>query len=55
MSIIGSLSEKSFPLGALQTGLVLELDVEDLNKMVTTRVANDAGGGSFSYNCFNTY
>ena len=41
MSIVGSLSEKSFPLGALQTGLVLELDVEDLNKMVTTRIYND--------------
>lgn len=44
MSIVGSLSEKSFPLGALQTGLVLELDVEDLNKMVTTRIPDDQVG-----------
>jgi hypothetical protein len=38
MSIVGTLAEKSFPLGALSTGMMLELDVEDLNKMVTTRV-----------------
>jgi hypothetical protein len=37
MSIIGTLSEKSFPLGALKTNLMLELDVEDLNKIITTR------------------
>ena len=34
MSIVGTLSEKSFPLGALATNLVLELDVADLNKLL---------------------
>lgn len=37
MSIVGSLCDKSFPLGALKTGLLLELDVEDVNKILTTR------------------
>jgi hypothetical protein len=41
MSIVGSLSEKSFPLGALNKHLQLELDIQDLKKMVTTREAND--------------
>jgi hypothetical protein len=41
MSIVGTLSEKSFPLSTLKTNLMLELDVEDLNKMVTTRESNE--------------
>lgn len=45
MSIIGTLSEKSFPLGALSTGMVLELDVEDINKFLTTRISNDTPEG----------
>jgi len=45
MSIVGSLSEKSFPLGSLNTGFVLELDVEDLTKMITTRAPNNTEFG----------
>jgi hypothetical protein len=45
MSIVGSLSEKSFPLGALSTNLMLEFDVEDLNKIITTRESNNTIAG----------
>ena len=50
MSIVGSLAEKSFPVGALKTNLVLELDVADLNKIVTTREpgADEVGGHTAS-------
>jgi hypothetical protein len=48
MSIVGTLAEKSFPLGALSTSMMLELDVEDLNKMVTTRVPAAATIGAQS-------
>jgi hypothetical protein len=50
MSIVGTLSEKSFPLGALSTGLMLEFDIEDLNKMVTTRAPAATTVGAQSTN-----
>lgn len=43
MSIVGTLSEKSFPLGAISTGMLLELEIEDVNKFLTTRQPK-AGG-----------
>jgi hypothetical protein len=37
VSILGTLSEKSFPLGAITSPLMLEIEVEDCNKFITTR------------------
>jgi hypothetical protein len=45
LPVPGTLSEKSFPLGALNKHLQLELDIQDFKKMLTTREGNDTTVG----------
>lgn len=39
-SVVGSMQEKAIPLGALSSQLYIELDIEDMNRMLTNRDDN---------------